>query len=172
MKQILNNIIDSFINIWWSIWSFFWNIETYIIRAILIYIIVIVLLVLRLKYSRKTFTSIVTVFDKDIDDLYHRASLILYNNKDNIYEFTSNIPLLLQYKTQEIQKRDKANYYNNYHKLIDEVDYIGQLTDTTIDYNHSDLDAKYTIVHKLSQNISYIQNTLSLFTLWISNLFF
>ena len=125
----------------------------------------IVLLIVRLKYSRKTFDVVNNLFSKDMDDLYYQVSLILYNNKEDIHEFKINIPLLLQYKTQEINKKNKANYINNYNKLIDEIDYIGELTNNPINYNRQELDKKYTIAHNLSQNSIYMQNTLSIFTL-------
>ncbi len=171
MKQIINDISEFFVIIWSSLWSFFGNMEVYVIWLIIIYIIIIITLILRLQYSRKTFNTINTLFNISMDSLYYQTSLLLYRNKDNIYDFTNSIPLLLQYKTQEINKRDSANYYENYNKLIDEIEYIWQLTDSSIQYNRAELDKQYQIVNKLSQTTTYISNSLSVFTLWIAKLF-
>lgn len=172
MKQIWNDIINFFINIWSSIWWFFWNIETYLILTLLIYIIIVTLLVIWFRYSRKTFMKVNTLFKKDIDDLYYQTSLILYNNKEDIHEFQSNIPLLLQYKRQEIQRKNKANYISHYNKLIEEIEYIAELTNNSLIYNREELNKKHHLAQNLAQNSSYMQNTLSVFTLGVSNLFF
>lgn len=172
MKQILNDIIEFFVTIWSSLWSFFANMETYIIGLVVMYIITIIILIVWLQYSRKTFNTINTLFRVSMDDLYYQISILLYRNKNNIYDFQSNIPLLLQYKTQEIKKKDKAAYYNNYIKLIDEIEYIWQLTDSPITYNRNELNHQYTLVHKLDNTIHQIKNSLSLLTLGLARIFF
>lgn len=145
--------------------------ETYIIWLLVIYIIIIISLLFRLQYSRKTFNTINTLFKVSMDDLYYQTSLLLYRHKDDIYDFNTNIPLLLQYKTQEINKRDKATYYHNYIKLIDEIEYIWQLTDSPVQYNRAELDHQHTLVNKLDNTITYIKNSLSILTFWIARLF-
>jgi len=124
MKQILLDIVSFFVAIGSSIGSVFANMEIYLFWVIVLYIITIIVLVFWLQYSRKTFLTVSNIFNISIDNLYYQTSLLLYNHKDNIYNFKENSPLLLQYKTQEISKRDKANYYSNYPKLIEEIEYI------------------------------------------------
>ena len=118
-----------------------------------------------LRYSRKTFNTINTLFKVSMDDIYYQISLLLYNNKDNIYNFKENIPLLLQYKTEEMNKRSKANYYNNYTKLREEIEYIGNLTENKIQYNREVLDTQHSLVQNLSHTILYLKNSLSVLTL-------
>ena len=160
MQQIIKDISNFFSTIWSSLWSFFQNSPTIIIRGIIIYLLVVILIRWRLYYSRKI----------SMDDLYYQTSLILYKNKWSIYDFQSNIPLLLQYKTQEINKRSKATYYNNYEKLLEEIEYIAQLTNTSLSYNRTELDKQYHTVRSLDHTMNSIHHIFMILTLWIGKL--
>lgn len=171
MRAIANDILEFFVTLWSWLWSFFANLGNYAIGALVIYILIIIALVFWLRYSRKTFNTINTLFKVSMDDLYYQTSLLLYKHQNDIYDFKSNIPLLLQYKSQEINQRDKADYYNNYTKLIDEIEYIWQLTESSISYDRVQLDHQYQLVNWLSQTMSYIKNSLSVLTLGLANIF-
>lgn len=170
MQQIIKDISNFFSTIWSSLWSFFQNSPTIIIRGIIIYLLIVILIRWRLYYSRKIFHSANTLFRVSMDDLYYQTSLILYKNKWSIYDFQSNIPLLLQYKTQEINKRSKATYYNNYEKLLEEIEYIAQLTNTSLSYNRTELDKQYHTVRSLDHTMNSIYNIFMILTLWIGKL--
>lgn len=171
MIQIFNDIVTFFVAIGSSLWWFFTNLEIYIIWLIVTYVIIVVALILWLRYSRKTFNTINTLFKVSMDDIYYQVSLLLYNNKDNIYNFKENIPLLLQYKTEEMNKRNKANYYNNYTKLMDEIEYIWNLTENKVQYDRESLDTQHSLVQNLSHTILYLKNSISVLTLWIAKFF-
>ena len=136
-----------------------------------IYLTIIITLYALLNYSKQTFTKINTLFRVSIDTLYYETSLILYKNKNNIYEFKDNIPLLLQYKTGLINKKDKAYYYENFEKLIEEIEYIYNLTDSDKTLlNKDNIIKQHNILLKLIITISNIEKSLTIITLWLYKL--
>lgn len=171
MQQIGKDFINFFVNLWSGLWSFFSNIENYLIRVILIYIIIIIFLSFWLRYSKKTFAAIILIFDEHMDNLYYDASLRLYNHKDDIHDFSNTIPLLWKYKTEEFTKMDKANYYEHYEKLRDEIEYIWQLVNESITYDRAGLDTEHKLIIKISNNIKYIKRSLLGLTLGIAKFF-
>lgn len=136
-----------------------------------IYLTIIITLYALLNYSKQTFTKINTLFRVSIDTLYYETSLMLYKNKNNIYEFKDNIPLLLQHKTGLINKKDKAYYYENFEKLIEEIEYIYNLTDSDKTLlNKDNIIKQHNILLKLITTISNIEKSLTIITLWLYKL--
>lgn len=136
-----------------------------------IYIIIIVWLYALLRYTQKTFTTMNTWFRVSIDTLYYNISLLLYQNKDAIYHFKENIPLLLQYKTQLINKKDKAYYYEDSERLITEIEYIYTLTNSNQAVENKDtLIQQSHILLQLTSTIKNIKTTLTIMTLWLYKL--
>ncbi len=136
-----------------------------------IYIIIIVWLYALLRYTQKTFTTMNTWFRVSIDTLYYNISLLLYQNKDTIYNFKENIPLLLQYKTQLINKKDKAYYYEDCERLITEIEYIYTLTNSNQAVENKDtLIQQSHILLQLTGTIKNIKTTLTIMTLWLYKL--
>ncbi len=148
--------------------GFFEGFGQYAILWWIIYILFIVSLYIRLYYSNKTFQKINTLFRVSMDTLYYESSLLLYTHHKDIYQFEENIPLLLQKKTNLIQKKDKAYYYEDFYKLIEEIEYIYQLTKPgkVID-NKNDIISQYNIIITLTSTIKNIKNTLTILTLGI-----
>jgi hypothetical protein len=106
------------------------------------------------------------LFRVSIDNLYYEVSKLLYEHKDDIHDFKENIPLLLQYKTQTIAKKEKGNYYEDFNNLITEIEYISQLTiQKSILSNKDDINNQYTILMKLINTIKVIRNTITIVTL-------
>lgn len=109
-----------------------------------------------------------TLFRVSMDTLYYESSLLLYTHHNDIYQFKENIPLLLQHKTHLIQKKDKAYYYENFYQLIEEIEYIYQLTESgKIIDNKNDIINQYNIIITLTHTIKNIKNSLTLLTLGI-----
>jgi hypothetical protein len=103
-----------------------------------------------------------------MDTLYYESSLLLYTHHKDIYQFEENIPLLLQHKTSLIQKKDKAYYYEDFYKLIEEIEYIYQLIEPgKIINNKNDIISQYNIIITLTSTIKNIKNTLTILTLGI-----
>ena len=107
-----------------------------------------------------------------MDTLYYESSLLLYTHHKDIHQFEENISLLLKQKTNLINKRDKAYYYEDFYKLIEEIEYLYQLTEPgKIIINKSDIINQYNIIVKLIGTIHHINNTLTIFTLGIYKIF-
>jgi len=148
--------------------DFFEELGQYVILWWIIYVLFIVILYIRLHYSHKTFQKINTLFRVSMDTLYYESSLLLYTHHNNIYQFKENIPLLLQHKTDLLQKKDKAYYYENFYKLIEEIEYIYQLTEPgKIIANKNDIINQYNIIITLTSTIKNIKNTLTIVTFGI-----
>ena len=171
MKQLITDIAQWFSALPWVIGWFFDHSGTIILWIIIIYIICIILLSLRLRSANTTFTKLTTLFQEPLDDLYYQTSVILYRQKDNIYDASATIPLLLKYKTEEIAKNDEANYYNNYEKLVQEIDYIGEFTEQKIMYDRPGLDAQHSIIKQFHSTIIRLRMSLLALTLWIAKFF-
>jgi len=148
--------------------EFFEGLGHYRLLWWIIYILFIISLYIRLYYSNKTFQKINTLFRVSMDTLYYESSLLLYTHHKDIYQFEENIPLLLQHKTNLIQKKDKAYYYEDFYKLIEEIEYIYQLTEPgKIINNKNDIISQYNIVITLTSTIKNIKNILTILTLGI-----
>lgn len=164
---ILNSVWlwSNFIN--W-IKDFFEWLSEYAILGWIIYILFIISLYIRLHYSNKTFQKINTLFRVSMDTLYYESSILLYTHHKDIHQFEENIPLLLQNKNNLINKRDKAYYYEDFYKLIEEIEYIYQLIEPgkTI-INKNDIINQYNIVITLTNTIKNIKNSLTIFTLGV-----
>lgn len=151
--------------------DFFEGFGQYAILWWIIYILFIISLYIRLYYSNKTFQKINTLFRVSMDTLYYESSLLLYTHHKDIYQFKDNIPLLLQYKTNLIQKKDKAYYYEDFYKLLEEIEYIYQLTEPgKIINNKNDIISQYNIVITLTSTMKNLKNTLTIVTLGIYKL--
>lgn len=130
------------------------------------------MIILWIQYTKKTFHTINSLFRVSIDKLYYQTSLILYNNKNTIYNFKENIWLLLQYKTAMIAKKYKALYYEDYEQLIKEIEYIYNLTNTDIAEIWKDtIDKQYQLVKTLQTKLSRLKNIANIYTLWIYKFF-
>ena len=171
MKQIISDILQWFSSLPWAIGWFFDHSGTIILWVIIIYIVCIVLLSLRLRSAWKTFNKLTTLFQESIDDLYYQTSVILYQEKENIIDAPTTIPLLLKYKTEEIAKNSEANYYENYEKLVQEIDYIGELTQQKITYDRTGLDSQQHIIKQFHSTIVRLRMSLLALTLWIAKFF-
>lgn len=172
----MNNTLSEIIN-WWSniiswIQGFFDQISIYRWLRLFLYIVFLSSLLIRLYYSKKTFQKVNTLFRVSIDNLYYQTSKILYTEKSNIHNFKDNIPLLLQEKTQLINKRSKGNYYEKFDNIISEIEYIFQLTEGNKEIsNKNDIKNQHNLLIKLINTINNINNTLAITTLGISKFF-
>lgn len=152
--------------------DFFGQLSHYRLWWWIAYILFIISLYIRLSYSKKTFQKIETLFRVSMDTLYYESSLLLYTHHKDIHQFEENINLLLKQKTDLINKRDKAYYYEDFYKLIEEIEYLYQLTEPgKIIVNKSDIINQYNIIVKLIGTIHHINNTLTIFTLGIYKIF-
>jgi hypothetical protein len=153
--------------------SFLVTIEDNRIRIIIIYVFILISMIIRLYYSKKTFQQINNLFRVSIDGLYYDISLILYKSKDSIYEFHKNIPLLLNNKTITIAKRERAYYYEDYDKLIEEIEYIYTLTwSDKIIIDKETIDIQHKLLLKLNHTIHSLQNTITMLTLGVSKIIY
>lgn len=152
--------------------SYFSLIVKYGWVILIIYLIIIIGLVLWLRYSQHIFHTLTTAFRVSIDNLYYTTSLLLYTNKDNIHDFKENIPLLLQYKTNLINKKSQANYYENIDDIIKEVEYIYLLTESQATITDKEqLLAQWQLLQHLSHTINTLKQTLTFLTLGLFQLF-
>jgi FlaA1/EpsC-like NDP-sugar epimerase len=98
--------------------EFLTNINSYLIFWWIIYLLCILWLYARMYYANKTYAKIDSLFRLSIDTLYYEISVLLYNHRQDIHEFDTNIPLLLSHKTNLINQRDKAHYYEHFESCL------------------------------------------------------
>lgn len=171
MDNIRTEIIWFWNNFLFLIKGFFSSTLQYWRLWLALYTIFIISLYLRLSYSYKTFQKVNTLFRVSMDTLYYEVSILLYKHQNDIHEFKENIPLLLQHKTEFIHKKDNAHYYEDFNQLLQEVEYIYQLTESgKIITNKDEIVNQYNIVITLTNTIKNIKNTLTIFTLGIYKL--
>ncbi len=172
MNTVLNELHQIFLNTLSYVRDFFSTTTTNSLRIVLWYIAFLIMIVLWIQYTKKTFQTINTLFKVSMDKLYYQIALILYNNKNTIYNFKENIWLLLQYKTAMIAKKDKAVYYEDYEQLIKEVEYIYTLTNSDIsEIWRENIDKQYQLVRTLEIKLSRLKNIANICTLGIYKLF-
>lgn len=137
-------------------------------RIIIVYLIVLAILVFWFFYSYRVLTKMLVVFRVMMDDLYYQVSSMLYHHRADIYKFEENIPILLQYKTQEFQQKAQANYYHNYEKLIKEIIYISELTNSPLQYDRARLDTQQQLVIKGVATLHSLSRVIGVLTLGVS----
>lgn len=136
---------------------------------IIIYIIFIISLVIRLRYTDKIMISSENIFNKKLDDLWYQCSAILYKEKNNIHDISNTLPLLLHNKSS--YAKEGKPYRLVIDKLIEEWEYIAQLTDKTIQIDKHNLQRTASFCKKLHAIEHNIKWTLAFISLWISKIF-
>lgn len=139
------------------------------ILFIIIYVIFLVSLVIRLHYTKKTMITIEKSFNQQLDTLRYQSSKILYQEKNNIHDYTNTIPLLLHNKSS--YREQHKPYRSQIDKIIDEILYIGQLTNTTISLDQTKIQKTAWFCIKLHHTEQSIKNMITLLSLWLSKLF-
>ena len=145
--------------------SFFWN----AIFLIPIYIVLVVITIAWLYYTNKIYRRVSSSLYSWLDQLRYECSRLLYTNKDSLYNFKNNLPLLLHYKTESIANPTLLK--ENSQKIIDEYLYINNLvwSIASIDTAQIQMNAKFLI--KLENTKHRLSSFLSLFTVGLSRLF-
>ena len=139
------------------------------ITILIVYIIFVMSIIAWLHYTRKTTISADKAYNSILDKLRYETSSILYHEKDNIHDIKNTIPILLHHKSE--CAKNTIPYRSVHDKLIEEIEYIGNLVDKPIMIDKEKLQKTADFCSKLHHIENNLKALLGLLTLWISKLF-
>lgn len=137
----------------------------------MIYLVVLVALIVRYRSLHRSYSKTNQRFEALVDDLYYQSSLIIHKLWDDLYDRENTIPLLFKHKTAEIARRKNANYYEHFDELFQEIQYIEELTQTSMTYEEDKLQEHKNITSTLARLQGHVRKTLVWRSLGVAHYF-
>lgn len=161
--------------IWSQIYNVIWLLGDRALSSsmllIIWYLFFVIILIALYIYVQKTDKHITQLLAKSIDTIIYKQNLVIYANRQNIYNIHESLPILYNYMQTMMADETQRDYKTNYPLLKKDIEYLEQFFTITLPIEWKVSDNIYSLAFSIKDRSEKIKKSLIYMTLGIAKFF-